>query len=229
MSEESQEPTAVHRHKKGWGPIRYARSRPRLLLGAVIAVVAAAGLEFTGLQRSVALLLGFDIGALAYLLMILRIFLGATQATMRRQARMQDSGRWTTLLSGVALSAIVLIAVTTELNSGGKGGAFAIAVAAATIILSWMFMNTLFALHYAHGYYGDFGAKHKGLDFPGDEDPDYWDFAYFSFTIGMTFQVSDVQITTRYLRRIGLMHSAIAFFFNVFIIAISVNIAAGKA
>jgi uncharacterized membrane protein len=90
-------------------------------------------------------------------------------------------------------------------------------------------MNTLFALHYAHGYYGDFDDKHKGLDFPGDEDPDYWDFAYFSFTIGMTFQVSDVQITTRYLRRIGLMHSAIAFFFNVFIIAISVNIAAGKA
>jgi uncharacterized membrane protein len=229
MSEETQEPAAAHRRKKGWGPIRYARSRPRLLIGAVIAVVAAAGLELTGLQRSVALLLGFDTGALAYLLMMLRIFLGATQATMRRQARMQDSGRWATLLSGVALSAIVLIAVTTELNSGGKGGAFAIAVAAATIILSWMFMNTLFALHYAHGYYGDFDAKHKGLDFPGDEDPDYWDFAYFSFTIGMTFQVSDVQITTRYLRRIGLMHSAIAFFFNVFIIAISVNIAAGKA
>jgi len=177
----------------------------------------------------VALLLGFDIGTLAYLLMILGIFLKANKATMRRQARMQDSGRWTTLLSGVALSAIVLIAVTTELNSSNKGGALAIAVAATTIILSWMFMNTLFALHYAHGYYGDFGEKHKGLDFPGDEEPDYWDFAYFSFTIGMTFQVSDVQITTRYLRRIGLMHSAIAFFFNVFIIAISVNIAAGKA
>jgi uncharacterized membrane protein len=229
MSEETQAPAAAHRRKKGWGPIRYARSRPRLLIGAVIAVVAAVGLEFTGLQRNVAFLLGFDIGVLAYLLMILRIFLGATQANMRRQARMQDSGRWTTLLSGVALSAVVLIAVTTELHSDSKGGAFAIAVAASTIILSWMFMNTLFALHYAHGYYGDFGAKHKGLDFPGDEDPDYWDFAYFSFTIGMTFQVSDVQITTRYLRRIGLMHSAIAFFFNVFIIAISVNIAAGKA
>jgi uncharacterized membrane protein len=229
MSEETQEPTAAHRHKKGWGPIRYARSRPRLLIGAVIAVVAAASLEFTGLQRNVAFLLGFDVGVLAYLLMMMRIFLRATQVGMRRQARMQDSGRWTTLLSGVALSAVVLVAVTTELHSDSKGGAFAIAVAAATIILSWMFMNTLFALHYAHGYYGDFGAKHKGLDFPGDEEPDYWDFAYFSFTIGMTFQVSDVQITTRYLRRIGLMHSAIAFFFNVFIIAISVNIAAGKA
>ena len=96
-------------------------------------------------------------------------------------------------------------------------------------ILAWTFMNTLFSLHYAHGYYGEFGEPHKGLEFPGDEEPDYWDFAYFAFTIGMTFQVSDVQITTRYLRRVGLMHSAIAFFFNVFIIAISVNVAAGKA
>src|SRR3954469_579997 len=100
MSDESQTPAAARRHKKGWGPIRYARSRPRLLIGAIIAVVAAAGLEFTGLQRSVALLLGFDIGALAYLLMILRIFLQANKTSMRRQARMQDSGRWTTLLSG---------------------------------------------------------------------------------------------------------------------------------
>src|SRR4051812_31664530 len=228
MSGEHEEQSPPRR-KKGWGPIRYARSRPRLVIGAAIAVVAAAGLEMTGLPRNVAFLLGFDIGVLAYLLMILRIFLGANATNMRRQARQQDSGRWTTLLSGVALSAVVLVAVTTELNSSTKGGALAIAVAAATIILSWMFMNTLFALHYAHGYYGEFGKKHQGLDFPGDEDPDYWDFAYFSFTIGMTFQVSDVQITTRYLRRIGLMHSAIAFFFNVFIIAISVNIAAGKA
>jgi uncharacterized membrane protein len=164
-----------------------------------------------------------------YLALILRIFLRANESDMREEARKQDVGRWTTLLAGVVLSAAVLAAVSTELESSQKGGVVAIAVAASTIILAWSFMNTLFALHYAHGFYGNFGAQHKGLEFPGDEDPDYWDFAYFSFTIGMTFQVSDVQISTRYLRRIALMHSAIAFFFNVFIIAISVNIAAGKA
>ncbi|MDQ8048982.1 MULTISPECIES: DUF1345 domain-containing protein [Rhodanobacteraceae] len=212
-----------------WGPIRYAHARPRLLVGAAVAVVAAAALEFSGMPRSLPLLLGFDLGAVVYFVLLLRIFVGASPATMRRQAKQQDTGRWTTLLSGVVLSAVVLGAVTTELNSSDKGGALAIAVAATTIILAWTFMNTLFSLHYAHGYYGEFGKPHQGLDFPGDEEPDYWDFAYFAFTIGMTFQVSDVQITTRYLRRIGLMHSAIAFFFNVFIIAISVNIAAGKA
>ncbi|WP_239739830.1 MULTISPECIES: DUF1345 domain-containing protein [Luteibacter] len=212
-----------------WGPIRYAHARPRLLVGAAVAVVAAAALEFSGIPRSLPLLLGFDLGAVVYFVLLLRIFVGASPATMRRQAKQQDTGRWTTLLSGVVLSAVVLGAVTTELNSSDKGGALAIAVAATTIILAWTFMNTLFSLHYAHGYYGEFGKPHQGLDFPGDEEPDYWDFAYFAFTIGMTFQVSDVQITTRYLRRIGLMHSAIAFFFNVFIIAISVNIAAGKA
>lgn len=227
MTETPQNP-APHR-RKVWGPLRYAHARPRLLVGAAVAVVAAVALEFSGMPRSLPLLLGFDLGAIVYFVLLLRIFIGANPATMRRQAKQQDSGRWTTLLSGVVLSAVVLGAVTTELNSSDKGGALAIAVAATTIILAWTFMNTLFSLHYAHGYYGEFGKPHQGLDFPGDEEPDYWDFAYFAFTIGMTFQVSDVQITTRYLRRIGLMHSAIAFFFNVFIIAISVNIAAGKA
>jgi uncharacterized membrane protein len=227
MTETPQKP-ASHR-RKVWGPLRYAHARPRLLVGAAVAVVAAVALEFSGMPRSLPLLLGFDLGAIVYFVLLLRIFIGANPATMRRQAKQQDTGRWTTLLSGVVLSAVVLGAVTTELNSSDKGGALAIAVAASTIILAWTFMNTLFSLHYAHGYYGEFGKPHQGLDFPGDEEPDYWDFAYFAFTIGMTFQVSDVQITTRYLRRIGLMHSAIAFFFNVFIIAISVNIAAGKA
>jgi uncharacterized membrane protein len=225
---ETPQKQAPHR-KKAWGPIRYVHARPRLLVGAVVAVVAALALEFSGMPRSLPLLLGFDLGAIVYFILLLRIFIGASPAAMRRQAKQQDTGRWTTLLSGVVLSAVVLGAVTTELNSSDKGGALAIAVAATTIILAWTFMNTLFSLHYAHGYYGEFGKPHQGLDFPGDEEPDYWDFAYFAFTIGMTFQVSDVQITTRYLRRIGLMHSAIAFFFNVFIIAISVNIAAGKA
>lgn len=214
---------------KPWWPRRYLNARPRLLTGALVAAASIAVLELTGLPHALAFMLGFDLGALVYLVLILRIFANASPAAIRDEAAKQDVGRWTTLMAGVVLSATVLVAVSTELESAQKGGIAAIAIAAGTIVLSWAFMNTLFALHYAHGFYGNFGDKHKGLDFPGDEKPDYWDFAYFSFTIGMCFQVSDVQITTRYLRRIALMHSAIAFFFNVFIIAISVNIAAGKA
>ncbi|QWT21036.1 DUF1345 domain-containing protein [Bacillus sp. NP157] len=210
-------------------PRRYIHARPRFLVGALVAAVSVAGLAACGVPLRLSFLLGFDIGTVVYLGLILGIFLHANTATMRRQARQQDVGRWTTLMAGTVLSSVVLVAVSTELQSSDKGGAAAIAIAASTIILAWAFMNSLFALHYAHGFYGEFGKDHQGLDFPGNEDPDYWDFAYFSFTIGMTFQVSDVQITTRYLRRIALMHSAIAFFFNVFIIAISVNIAAGKA
>ncbi|HXP00486.1 MAG TPA: DUF1345 domain-containing protein [Luteibacter sp.] len=223
------EKTPARSRSRGAWPLRFIRSRPRLVTSAIVAIVAGLLLPLAGVSRSLSLLLGFDIGAIVYLLLILRIFHHATPARMRHEAREQDVGRWSTLLIGVAVSAVVLVSVNTELKSGSHGGSFAIAVAATTIILSWMFMNSLFALHYAHGFYGEFGKQHQGLEFPGTEEPDYWDFAYFSFTIGMTFQVSDVQITTRYLRRIGLMHSAIAFFFNVFIIAISVNIAAGKA
>ncbi|MGA7439192.1 MAG: DUF1345 domain-containing protein [Luteibacter sp.] len=212
-----------------WWGRRYLKARPRLLTGTVVAAATVGILECTRLPHALSFMLGFDLGALLYLALIARTFHHASPSAMRDEARIQDVGRWSTLLSGVVVSAAVLVAVSTELESAQKGGAVAIAIAAATIILAWAFMNTLFALHYAHGFYGNFGAQHKGLDFPGDEAPDYWDFAYFSFTIGMTFQVSDVQINTRYLRRFALMHSVIAFFFNVFIIAISVNIAAGKA
>ena len=85
----------------------------------------------------------------------------------------------------------------------------------------------MFALHYAHDYYHAADTTATGLDFPGAEKPDYWDFMYFAFVIGMTFQVSDVQISRRIMRRVALLHSVIAFFFNVVIIAITVNIVAG--
>ena len=127
----------------------------------------------------------------------------------------------------MAISTVVLVALGTELEAGKTGGLVAILVSAASILLSWAFLNTLFALHYAHGYYGGYGKQHEGLDFPGGGEPDYWDFAYFAVVIGMTFQVSDVQVTSRYLRRTVLAHGVIAFFFNVFIVAVSVNIVAG--
>ena len=118
--------------------------------------------------------------------------------------------------------------VTCHNERGKTGGLVAIMVSAASIMLSWGFLNTLFALHYAHGYYGDYGEEHRGLDFPGGGEPGYWDFAYFAVVIGMTFQVSDVQVTSRELRRMVLVHGVIAFFFNVFIVAVSVNILAGR-
>ncbi|WP_266160070.1 DUF1345 domain-containing protein [Dyella silvatica] len=194
-----------------------------------IFIMATGLLMWFGLRPSLALLLGFDLGAVVFLSMLAWLFSQATPERIGSQARVQDAGRWGVLWSSVALTAVVLVALGTELHAAKGGGVQAIVLAAISIVLSWLFMNTMFAMHYAHGYYGDHGKQHTGLQFPETPLPDYWDFAYFAIVIGMTFQVSDVQITGRYLRRIALLHGVIAFFFNVFIIALSVNIVAGQA
>ncbi|WP_243049499.1 DUF1345 domain-containing protein [Dyella sp. RRB7] len=213
------------------GLLRSLRTRPRLVVAALIFVAVGLGLwHGLHLKPATALLLGFDLAALIYLLALAFLFNRTnTPALMRSEARKQDTGRWGVLWSSLGLTGVVSLALTTEMGAARGGGAQALIIAAASIVLSWLFMNTMFAMHYAHGYYGDFGKQHEGLQFPDTPQPDYWDFAYFAIVIGMTFQVSDVQITSRYLRRVALLHSVIAFFFNVFIIAISVNIAAGLA
>ncbi len=201
----------------------------RLVACAGLLLATAGGLYALGVPWVLALLLGFDAGALVFLLMTARVFGRTSAAAMRRHAQQQDVGRTGVLWSSVALSCMVMMALWVELQGeGGVSSVLAMLAAAATIILSWLYMNMIFALHYAHGYYGHGNAMHKGLDFPGTDEPDYWDFAYFALVLGMTFQVSDVQIVNRRLRRTALTHSVIAFFFNVFIIAISVNVAAGR-
>ena len=100
------------------------------------------------------------------------------------------------------------------------------------ILLSWMMVHITFAFHYAHLYYDDDeeGNSHKnagGLNFPNENKPDYLDFAYFSFIIGMTFQVSDVEVTSRKLRRMVLLHSLLAFGLNTFVVALTINLIAG--
>ena len=124
-----------------------------------------------------------------------------------------------------------MVALGLEVHASKTGGVAGIVLAAASLLLSWLFMNTMFALHYAHAFYGDNQSRRRrgGLEFPGEKDPDYWDFAYFAIVVGMTFQVSDVQVTDRRMRRMVLVHGMVAFFFNVVIIALSVNVVAGRS
>ena len=128
----------------------------------------------------------------------------------------------------MAVLAIVLIAVTVETN--GKGAPVETKITPlATLAIAWFFSNMVFALHYAHMYYRNSnGQDAGGLELPDGEPPTYIDFCYFSFVIGMTFQVSDIDITSRDIRAASLVHSLIAFFFNVGVIALSVNIVAGN-
>ncbi len=214
--------------KRRWRPLHLVTSRPRLLVALLVFIVTSATLVTMKLQPVTAILLAFDLAALVFLGSLVRMFSRSSPAHMRSHAKAQDAGRWGVLWSGVVLSTVVLVALTSELHASKAGGLLSLGVGVLSVVLSWLFLNIMFAIHYAHGFYGDFGEKHAGLEFPDTPRPDYWDFAYFSIVIGMTFQVSDVQITSRYLRRVALMHSVIAFFFNVFIIAITVNIVAGQ-
>ncbi len=216
---------------RGFIPFRILRARPRLMISGAVALVLGLALwHWAELKPAKALLLGFDVGVAVYLTALTILFCRTTSSElMRGQARKQDTGRWGVLWTALILTGFVALALTTEMGAAKGGDARALGIAAVSIVLSWLFLNVMFGMHYAHGFYGDFGKKHEGLEFPGTDEPDYWDFMYFAIVIGMTFQVSDVQISSRYLRRVALMHSVIAFFFNVFIIAISVNIAAGLA
>lgn len=213
--------------KRPWRPFHFVKARPRMIIALAIFIVASAVLVATGVRPAIAVLLGFDLGAVVFLCILARMFNQSSPTNMRSQAQAQDTGRWGVLWSGVVLSTVILVALSNELHAAKTGGALAVVVGALSVVLSWMFLNTMFAIHYAHSFYGDFGDKHSGLEFPDTKEPDYWDFAYFAIVIGMTFQVSDVQITSRYMRRVALLHSVISFFFNVFIIAITVNIVAG--
>jgi len=145
---------------------------------------------------------------------------------IRRNAILQDDGRFLILLV-TALGAFASIAAIVFELGASKRGASELTLAVATIVLSWAAVHTTFALHYAHDYYR--GAKPGGLQFPsGDKnDPaDYWDFVYFSFVIGMTAQVSDVGITDKTIRRTATAHGIVSFVFNTALVALMVNIAA---
>ena len=149
-------------------------------------------------------------------------------AHIRRHAALQDEGQVAMLVGTVTAALASLGAIVAELGGAPGGGhpPLQLAGVTATIVLSWAFIQVIFALHYAHEYYGNRGAHACGLAFPGDEAPDYWDFLYFSLVIGMTSQVSDVTITAKAIRRTVAAHGVIAFAFNAALVALTVNIAA---
>jgi uncharacterized membrane protein len=154
---------------------------------------------------------------------------------LRAHAQEQDLGRLLIFVSVVIASCAALFAVgfLISVNKGEMRGHFTVhlVLALATVIFSWCVMHTVFGIHYAHAFYGDSdagGDRHAGgLIFPGDRPPDYSDFAYYSFVVGMTCQVSDVQISSRRMRRLTLLHGMLAFGFNTLILALLINTVSG--
>ncbi len=148
-------------------------------------------------------------------------------------AKLQDSGRNTIFIFVVGAACVSIFAVGLMLNAAkglhGVRLTERVVFSLFTVVSSWVLVHTVFALRYAHIYYGTDEDQNRvgGLEFPDEESPDYLDFAYFSFIIGMTSQVSDVSIHSTHLRRLGLLHGLISFFFNVTIIALSINTVSG--
>jgi len=217
---------------------RHLRRHPRLVVSAVLGIVVYLVLP-AAIGESARLLAAFDLAAVGFLGAIWIMMARASPAVMRRRARTEDESRHVVLSLSAAVAVAILLSIAYELHGireQQRGDADAhVALAGVTILLAWLFMNTMFALHYAHFYYVEAdgpkgGAAHAevgGLAFPGGKPPDYWDFLYFSFTIGMTFQVSDVPIESHGLRRTALAHGVLAFFFNVVVLALTINIIAG--
>jgi uncharacterized membrane protein len=210
-------------------PIRIVRARPRLFISTVIGLVVAAAVSLTDWRIATRLLVGWDVGVGLYLILAMRLMAVAQVRHIRLRARLQDEGQFTVLaLTAIAaLASLGAIVALLGMSSAGDRQPIHLVLAILTILLSWTFTHIMFALHYAHEFYDENGGKGGGLIFPGNlAEPDYWDFVYFSFVIGMTSQVSDVAITCSPIRHTVTAHGIISFFFNVTILALTVNIAA---
>lgn len=210
-------------------PLRILRARPRLFASAAVGLVVALALP-TSLRLATRLLIAWDVGVALYLALVYELAAGAGIDRIRRRAAMEDEGQLGVLVLTVAAALASLGAIIVELASTPAHGPARqpaqLIVATLTILLSWAFTHTIFALHYAHEFYSENEGKGGGLAFPGGAEPDYWDFVYFSFVIGMTSQVSDVAVTCRPIRRTVAAHGVISFIFNVALLALTVNIAA---
>jgi uncharacterized membrane protein len=213
-----------------WRAIR-VRSR---LFGGLAVMILAWPLLPAVLGATTRGILAWDIGVLVVLLASAQLFVTELPEDMPAAAEAQQEGEWTIFGLTLAVVIVSFVAVSDEFASikgapsGQKG--WVIALVAVTLLLSWLVTHVTFAFRYAHEYYArDEGGPEAdgGLEFPGEKAPDYLDFVYFALVLGMTFQVSDVQITSRKLRRVATLHGLLSFLFNTVIVAFTVNIAAG--
>lgn len=214
-------------------PVRVLFGHRRTMLALLVGLIAYWLLPAPhgGAAR---LVFAWDAGSLALLVLIGGLLLRPVDdVAMARHAMAQQEGEWTVFaitLAGVVVSFAALTSVL-ALAKDMKGAErdLYVGVVAATLLMSWLVTHMVFALRYAHEYYEQDEMTRDidgGLEFPGGLLPDYWDFVYFSLVLGMTFQVSDVQITSRKLRRLATLHGLIGFLFNTVIVALTVNIAA---
>jgi uncharacterized membrane protein len=206
---------------------RFAYLHARLLLSLLAGLAVAAWLH--ELALSTQLLLSWDVCVGCYLIASCLVFVTASVDQIRRRAALQDEGGLLMLLLSCGAALASLVAIVFELVPDGKGQVgLHVALGMSTVALSWAFIAVIFTFHYAHEYYGERGdSKLGGLQFPGKEDPDYFDFLYFALVLAMTSQVSDVSISGRTIRRVASAHGVLSFFFNIAILALTMSVVSG--
>jgi uncharacterized membrane protein len=215
--------------RKPFWLVRFVHSRPYLLAATLLGI--AVGVLVPGqhrwLQRA---LMGWDSGTWAYLLTMGVIMFRADHSQVRATAEKQDENAGEVLVAIVLGAMLSVCAIVTELSNmkeaSGHQATLHYAFTALTVIGSWLLVGVMFCFHYAHVYFTA-NKNTLPLKFPeGHVQPNYWDFLYFSFTLSIAVQTSDVQVMNRGMRKLVLGHCLLAFFFNLVILGLSVNIAA---
>ena len=217
----------MHRHFKE------TTGSQRVAYGLITGLAAAAvPLPLSGQTRG---LVGWCCAVAVYMVLAWLLAEEFDAKRTRERAQQQDQSSpllfIVMVLAGLA-SVVAIIAMLQDIkNLKDAERAWHIALSMTALALSWLLIQTTFAFRYAHRYYQE-EMNNKvagaGLDFPGKLDPDYFDFLYYSFVVGMTSQVSDVQVTSREMRRLTLIHGVLSFAFNMLVLALSVNVVAGS-
>jgi uncharacterized membrane protein len=231
----AEQPRVPRRRRHWYRPMSIARSlaiRPRVLLAVVAGGITALLLP-SRLPSSISTAIAGDVAALVYLAFALHAMITHSADKLRNRAAKEDDGAVVILvivLVTIALSFGSIFGVLSEAKQmSGAARAEHTALAAATILLSWLVTQVVFTFHYAHEFYrpDERGEPMcSGLDFPKDGKPDYWDFFYFATSFGAASQTSDVAISGKALRRIATLHAIVSFFFNTAVLALAINIGA---
>jgi len=211
-------------------------ARPRLFIAIAIGLAVGLGcLAFPEMSPSTRLILGWDALTFSFLGSMMVSMISHSPTEIRARAALDDEAKGVILVLVLVASAVSVWAISVELSLAKDGhGIMKVAhvvLAFVSVVASWLMVQMIFALHYAHEYYGvdeDDGARDsRGLEFPGIEEPDYWDFLYFAIVIGVACATADVNISSKGLRQLGTVHSLIAFAFNTVIVALTINLTAG--
>jgi uncharacterized membrane protein len=210
--------------------VRVRRDFVHALLSIVLGALVFAGLSFAQVKPLHSLLAAWDAGAALYLAIFCLVLAPLSAKATQARAAAEDPGRAAvSALVVLGSAASLLSAVVVTAASRGQHRSTLVALSLANVALSWSLTHAAFALRYAHLYYRDDGEPIGGVDFPGGKPPDYADFAYLAFTVGMTFQVSDTTVSDAQIRRTLLLQALLSFLYNTAILALVLNLVFGLA